>query len=40
MSEHINNREYRQCNFIGTLEYTQNIAPIQAIEGEKRLISE
>jgi DUF438 domain-containing protein len=27
-------------NYIGTLEFTQNIAPLQAIEGEKRLLSE
>ncbi|HHT97292.1 MAG TPA: DUF438 domain-containing protein [Clostridiales bacterium] len=26
--------------YLGTLEFTQNIAPIQAIEGEKRLASE
>ena len=25
--------------FIGTLEFTQDIAPIQAISGEKRLVS-
>ena len=27
-------------SYIGTLEFTQNIAPIKALEGEKRLISE
>lgn len=27
-------------NYVGTLEFTQNIAPIQAIDGEKRLVSE
>lgn len=27
-------------SYIGTLEFTQNIGPIQAIKGEKRLISE
>jgi DUF438 domain-containing protein len=27
-------------SYIGTLEFTQNIAPIKAIEGEKRLISD
>lgn len=27
-------------NFLGTLEFTQDIAPIQAITGEKRLMSE
>jgi len=26
--------------YLGTLEFTQNIAPIKAIEGEKRLLSE
>ncbi|HSH36271.1 DUF438 domain-containing protein [Schnuerera sp.] len=26
--------------YLGTLEFTQNIAPIQAIEGEKRLLTE
>lgn len=26
-------------NYVGTLEFTQNIAPIQAIEGEKRILS-
>ncbi len=26
--------------YLGTLEFTQDIAPIQAIEGEKRLLSE
>ncbi|MBU5439916.1 DUF438 domain-containing protein [Tissierella sp. MSJ-40] len=26
-------------NYLGTLEFTQNIAPIQEIEGEKRLLS-
>ena len=26
-------------NYIGTLEFTQNIEPIQAIEGEKRILS-
>jgi len=26
-------------NYIGTLEFTQNISPIQAIEGEKRILS-
>lgn len=30
----------REGNFIGTLEFTQNIAPIKTIEGEKRLMSE
>ncbi|MFC4320514.1 DUF438 domain-containing protein [Litchfieldia salsa] len=29
-----------QGNYIGTLEFTQNIAPIQALEGEKRILSE
>lgn len=27
-------------NYLGTLEFSQNIAPIQEIEGEKRLLSE
>ena len=27
-------------NYLGTLEFTQNISPIQAIEGEKRLLSD
>ena len=27
-------------NYVGTLEFTQNIAPIKEIEGEKRLMSE
>ncbi|NLL72470.1 MAG: DUF438 domain-containing protein [Clostridiales bacterium] len=27
-------------NYLGTLEFTQDIAPIQAIEGEKRLLSD
>jgi DUF438 domain-containing protein len=27
-------------SYLGTLEFTQNIAPIKAIEGEKRLLSE
>ncbi|CQR46567.1 hypothetical protein BN1058_00834 [Paraliobacillus sp. PM-2] len=27
-------------NYLGTLEFTQNIAPIQAIDGEKRLLSD
>ncbi|TAH72128.1 MAG: DUF438 domain-containing protein [Anaerolineaceae bacterium] len=27
-------------NYLGTMEFTQNIAPIKAIEGEKRLMSE
>lgn len=27
-------------SYIGTLEFTQNIAPIKALEGEKRLVSE
>jgi DUF438 domain-containing protein len=26
--------------FLGTLEFTQDIAPIQAIKGEKRLVAE
>jgi DUF438 domain-containing protein len=26
-------------NYIGTLEFTQNIAPIQVIDGEKRMLS-
>ncbi|MCF6463757.1 PAS domain S-box protein, partial [Clostridium sp. Cult1] len=26
--------------YLGTLEFTQNIAPIKEIEGEKRLLSE
>lgn len=30
----------KEGNFLGTLEFTQNIAPIMAIEGEKRLLSE
>jgi DUF438 domain-containing protein len=30
----------RNGDFLGTLEFTQNIAPIKAIEGEKRLASE
>jgi hypothetical protein len=29
-----------QGAYLGTLEVTQNIAPIKAIEGQKRLISE
>ncbi len=29
-----------QGEYIGTLEFTQNISPIQAIEGEKRILSE
>jgi hypothetical protein len=27
-------------NYMGTLEFTQNIAPIQALEGQKRILSE
>lgn len=30
----------KEGNYLGTLEFTQNIAPIKAIEGEKRLMSE
>lgn len=30
----------KEGNYLGTLEFTQNIAPIKAIEGEKRLLSE
>ncbi len=30
----------KQGNFLGTLEFTQDIGPIQEIDGEKRLISE
>jgi uncharacterized protein len=29
-----------QGEYMGTMEVTQNIAPIKAIEGEKRLASE
>jgi DUF438 domain-containing protein len=28
-----------QKEYMGTLEFTQNIEPIQAIEGEKRILS-
>jgi len=30
----------QEGNFLGTLEFTQNIGPIQEIKGEKRLLSE
>lgn len=30
----------KEGNFLGVLEFTQDIAPIQALEGEKRLMSE
>ena len=30
----------KEGNYVGTLEFTQNIAPIKAIEGEKRLLTE
>lgn len=30
----------KEGNYLGTLEFTQDIAPIQAIEGEKRLLSD
>jgi DUF438 domain-containing protein len=30
----------KKGEFLGTLEFTQDIAPLQAIEGEKRLMSE
>lgn len=30
----------KQGNFLGTLEFTQDIGPIKALEGEKRLMSE
>ena len=30
----------KEGNFLGVLEFTQDIAPIQALEGEKRLVSE
>lgn len=29
-----------QGNFLGTLEFTQDIGPIQLLQGEKRLIEE
>lgn len=30
----------KEGNYVGTLEFTQNIAPIKALEGEKRLVEE
>ena len=30
----------RNGEFVGVLEFTQNIAPLKEIEGEKRLLSE
>jgi DUF438 domain-containing protein len=30
----------KEGNFLGTLEFTQDIAPIKALEGEKRLMTE
>lgn len=30
----------KEGNFLGVLEFTQDIAPIQALEGEKRLVNE
>ncbi len=28
----------KEGNYLGTLEFSQNIAPIQEIQGEKRLL--
>ncbi|NLJ97317.1 MAG: DUF438 domain-containing protein [Clostridiales bacterium] len=30
----------KEGNYVGTLEFTQNVAPIRALEGEKRLVEE
>jgi DUF438 domain-containing protein len=30
----------KEGNFLGVLEFTQDIAPIQALQGEKRLVAE
>jgi|GEM_PF-4731406 len=40
MSELLESREYRdeEGNFMGTLEVTMDIKPLQAITGEKRIM--